>query len=209
MIVLNECRITEDGKYLVIEASVDSLAYYENVYISNIIIDTDKTYIPDGPSSNPIYEQEFEGLERLNSDVMTDTDCKCGNIYTSGGSKSIRLKLSSKDLDIDNLNSNIFFVYLIASGYPAPDTPCGMDNSTVMGIAYNKRLIYNKAIGAIKELNDSCNIPKNFIDIFLKYKAFTLALKTGHFTEAIKIWKYLKNSSITTISRGCGCHGNK
>lgn len=218
MLVLNECRITEDGKYLVVEASVDSLNWYKEVYIKHVIIDTDETWIPSGPSSTPVYQQEFELKDSTVSSlcgqaVTEDNDCKCGNIILPDkqGKKNIRLYLSAKDIGLSSLNSNIFFVYVIASGYPDPMTPCGMDNSTITGVALNLRLIYNAAMGYIKSLGDTCEIPKGFIDIFLKYKALELSLKTGNYPEAFKMWKYLlgigKSSNIP--NKGCRCHGNK
>lgn len=218
MLVLNECRITEDGKYLVVEASVDSLNYYKEVYIKHIIIDTDETWIPEGPSSVPVYTKEFELADSIVTTicgpVMTeDNDCQCGNIITGQkeGKKNIRLYLSARDLNKASLDDNIFFVYVIASGYPSPDTPCNMDNATVMGIALNLRQIYNGAMGYIKAMNNNCEIPKGFIDIFLKYKALELALKTGNYPEAFKMWKYLlKGGTVSTVfSKGCGCHGTK
>lgn len=188
MLVLNECRISEDGKCLIVEASVDSLDYYRNVYISHIIIDTDKTWIPGGPSSNHIYIQDF----------TTDSE---------SGKKNVRLSINVKDLNLSTLNDNIFIIYFVASGYPAPDTPCGMDNSFIIGVAYNTRNIYNNAINYIKELNNSCEIPKGFIDSFLKFKAFKLALSTGNFPEAFKMWEYIGKSKNTISKGGCRCHG--
>lgn len=98
MIVLNECRITDDGKYLIIEASVDSLNYYENVYISQVIIDTDETWINSGPSSNNVYNQEFGLAETTITSICgpistEDSNCDCGNIIIdeSKGKKNILL----------------------------------------------------------------------------------------------------------------------
>lgn len=217
MLVLNECRITEDGKYLVVEASVDSLNWYKNVYIKSVVIDTDETWSANGPSSNPIYQKEFgfedSKITSICGPVSTeDSNCDCGNLIIPDrqGTKNIRLYLSAKDLSLSSLN-NIFFVYVIASGYPDPQTPCGMDNSTIMGVALNLRLIYNAAIGYVKSLSATCEIPKGFIDMFLKYKALELALKTGNYPEAFKMWKYLLGSgkSSTIPNKGCRCHGNK
>lgn len=216
MLVLNECRITDDGKTLVVEASVDSLNWYKQVYIKNTIIDTDKTWSPNGPSSTPVYTEEFE----LSDTIVTATcgpvsadeeDCRCGSLVTGDrkGRKNIRLYLSSKDLGV-SLNDNIFFVYIVASGYPDPKTPCGMDNSTIMGVALNLKPIYNSAMGYIRSLGNTCEIPKGFIDMFLKYKALELSLKTGNYPEAFKMWEYLiKGGTVPSITKGCGCHGNK
>lgn len=79
-----------------------------------------------------------------------------------------------------------------------------------MGVALNLRPIYNGAMGYIKTLGNNCEIPKGFIDLFLKYKALELSLKTGNYPEAFKLWKYLiKGGTLSSvIKKGCGCHGN-
>lgn len=215
MIVLNECRITEDGKTLIIEASVDSLNYFNDVYIKGVYIDTDETLSPSNtPSSNCVYIQEFEpqntAVSTENGKVVTKNgDCTCTNV-TAGreGKKNIRLYLSAKDLNMSSLDKNIFFVYVVATGYPDPSTPCTMDTSTVVGIALNLRPLYNEAMGYIKELNSSCSTPKGFIDMILRLKAFELALKTGNYTTAIKYWgRLFKNKISVPSKKNCGCNG--
>lgn len=214
MIVLEQCRIDDEGKHLIIEASVENLSYNENVYIDSIIVDTNKTFSINGPSSKPVFTNEFEhlkvdSLEDCNS-VTTDPNCKCGNIYTSqmAGTKKVMLVLDSNDLNGANLNDNIFFVWVVAGGIPAPETPCGMDNRYTMGVAVNLRPIYNMAMKYIKETNNDCSIPKGFVDMFLKLKAFSLAMKTGNYTAAFKQWDKLSKNKVDVPSiKGCGCNG--
>lgn len=212
MIVLNECRIDAEGKNLIIEATVDSLNFYDNVYIESVIIDTDKTYKASGPSSEDyVYKKEFDTEESIvtTSDcgyVIPDRDRKCSTLCIEGLKKHIRLVIPEKELNGASLNNNIFFVYIVASGIPGPCTPCGMDNKYTMGIAYNLRPIYNAAMGYIKELGNSCSIPKGFIDFILRLKAFKLALKTGHINEAIAMWEKLFKSKVNvTRKSACGC----
>lgn len=223
MVIINELRITPDGQALIIEASVENLSYYKQVYIDSVVIDTQDTYSANGPSSNPIiepikFESTYDNVSTREdcTDVITtddeDNTCKCGNIYTSQkqGRKNIRLVLKSKDLAGVNLNDNIFFVYIVATGIPAPDTPCGMDNETIMGIAYNARPLYNLGINYVRELSDTCDMPKGFINYILRYKAFELALKTGNYPIAFKYWKEFFKNKISNIvkPKGCGCHGS-
>jgi hypothetical protein len=51
MIDFNELRITPDGKYLIIDVSINNASYYDNVFIKHIVIDTQDTYLHTGPSS--------------------------------------------------------------------------------------------------------------------------------------------------------------
>jgi hypothetical protein len=184
MIVFNECRIDSEGKYLIVEASVENLDYFKDVFIESIIVDTQDTYSESGPSESNVYSEEFKDSP-----------------------KNIRVRISLKELKVDSLNDNIFFVYIGAGGVPASGTPCGMDDTYTMCIAVNLRPIYNMAMSYIKELEKTCETPKGFIDMILRLKAFELSLKTGNFTTAFKQWDKLKNKSIVPSHKGCGCHG--
>lgn len=214
MIVLNECRISADGKSLVIEASVENLSYYRDVGIAAVIIDTQDTFTDNGPSNRAIYHQSFEkDYEKVDTtkdcDSLSDSDCPCGNIYTSTKAltKNIRIVLNSRDLGV-NLNDNIFFVYIVANGVPAPSTPCTMDNSYVMGVAVNLKPIYNMAMKYIKELNKLCDTPRGFIDMILRFNAFKISLRTGNYFTAIKYWKYFFKDKVHLPSiKHCGCNG--
>lgn len=186
MIVINECRINPDGKCLVIEATVDNLEYFDKVYIDSVIVNTDETYLPSDPNEEKGYKITFEGEK-----------------------KHIKISITAKEMGMDNLNDNMFFIYVVAGGIPAEDTPCGMDNCYTMCVAVNMRPVYNMAMGYIKELGNTCNIPKGFIDMVLRLKAYDLSLRTGNYPMAIKQWKnFFKNKvSISTSNKGCGCHG--
>lgn len=216
MIVLEQCRIDPEGKSLIIEASIENLSYYKDVYIESVIIDTNDTYSPNGPSENFVYHQDYEitalktGVKEKCSSIKVDEDCNCADVCTleKRGTKRIHLCLSAKDLKLSNLNDNIFFVYIVANGIPAITTPCGMDNSFVMGIAVNLRPIYNMAMQYIKELESTCSIPKRFIDMILRIKAFDLSLRTGNYSVAFKQWdKLFKNKISVSPNKGCGCNG--
>ncbi len=167
MIQFNSLKITQDGKSLIINASVKNLSYYTNVLIGSIIIDNQDTYSASGPSNNPIYKHSFAGR-----DLVTNKDV--------AGFKNISIAVSAKEL-LDNngdLSDDILYVYLIAVGTPSADTPCGMDNVSTLGVALNLRPIYNNGINYIKQVESTCEIPKDFIDFILRYKALDLALKT-------------------------------
>lgn len=193
MIRFNELRITPGSKCLIIDISVKDEPYYNNVFIDSVVIDTQNTYISSGPSNNPIYTYNNE------SEGITDDYSK----------KNVRLTLKYQDLGL-SLTDNIFFVYAIASGTPAADTPCGMDNSITLGTVINLYPIYCKTIQYLKELSNECNIPKNLIDMYLKIKALELSVKTGNYTQAISYWnkyfKNLKDKSNPKILKNCGCN---
>lgn len=196
MIQFNTLKITQDGKNLIINASVKNLKYYTNVLIGSIVIDNQDTYSASGPSSNPIYRQSFAG-----KDLVTNENIE--------GLKNINIIVSAKEL-LDNngdLNDDILYVYLIAVGIPSADTPCGMDNINTLGVALNLRPIYNNGINYIKQVESTCEIPKDFIEFILRYKALDLALKTENYIQANKYWnKFFKNNNVVPLNtNSCGC----
>lgn len=202
MIIFNQCRIDNEGKRLIIEATVENLNYYKDVYIKSIIIDTDETFISSGPSKNPVFSQNFV------TDQI-DEETTCGRVETNDiGIKNIRLTLSEKDLKAGSFTNNIFFIYVVATGVPAPCTPCGMDNEVTLGIAVYLKPLYEMAMKYVREVDSNCNIPKGFIDMILRLKAFDLSLKTGNIPTAIKYWdKLFKNKISVSPNKNCGCNG--
>ena len=198
MIQFNTLKITQDGKNLLINASVKNLSYYTTVLIGSITIDNQDTYLASGPSNKPIYKHSFAG-----QDLTTGKEVK--------GLKTINVVISAKEfLDNDgNLNDDILYIYLTAVGSPSADTPCGMDNVITLGVALNLRPIYNSGMAYIKQVEKFCEIPKDFINFILEYKALDLALKTENYIQANKYWnKFFKNNNIVSLNTSsCGCTG--
>lgn len=215
MIEFQELRIDSECSNLTIDVIVPNITYYEAVYIDQIIIDTQDTYTSSGPSSNPIYTYTVPtGVQVYDEDdnpVFTeDTEAvyvldDYGNIV---GVKSLKLILDKSDLGVD-LDGNIFFVYAIASGTPASDTPCGYDNATTLGVVTNMYSLYQQGMYYINELSNTCEVSQNFIDYILRLKALELSIKTGNYNQAITLWnKYISGKvSTTSNSSKCGCYG--
>ena len=217
MLIFNELRITPDQKYLIIDVSVDNQKYYENVQIDSIIIDTQDTYIDSGPSNNPIFTynltEENSNITQVYTDnytpVLDEDTSYCYVESEEKQNKSIRLILNYQDLNV-SLQDNMFFFFFLATGTPSADSPCGMDNAIVKGTIINLYPIYCKTIQYLKELDDSCVVPKNFMDMIIKLKALELSIKTGNSFQAIEYWnKYFKtliNNNSTFKSKYCGCN---
>ena len=194
MIQFNTLKISQNGKNLIISASVKNLKYYSDVFIGSIIIDNQDTYSANGPSSNPIYKRSFAG-----TNIVTGEEIK--------GVKEINLKITAKEIKDNegNLNNDILYIYLIAAGTPTSDTPCGMDEVNTLGVAYNIRPIYNIGMSYIKQVANTCKPSKEFIDFILKYKALELCLETNNYIQANKFWnKYFKKITNLNI-KNCGC----
>lgn len=210
MLEFNELRITPDNKYLIVDVSVMQDSYYDNVYIGEIIIDTQETFVSNGPSSTPVYT--YNNTISIDTDYLTPViasdepvlytqDIIHGQVYVKNDSyyildnnaKRVRLLLSPSDLGVA-LDKNMFFVYAIATGTPSKDTPEEFVNIITTGTVVDLYPIYKDTIKYLKELSCECTIPRKFTNMILRYKALELCIKTGNYTQAIKYWnKFFKN----------------
>lgn len=180
MLQWNELRVTPDGKYLIVDVQVQEADYYEDVYIDSICFDVQDTFDSTGPSSKAI-------------EIYKDAN--------NNNQKHIRMTW-----DIDTLKDKLFFVYAIAKGTPAEDTPCGMKNTVTLGVVYNKYPIYIVAMKLLKKM-EGCNIPLDLVNFFLRLKAFELCIDVGNYTQAIEYWKKFFIKDKIEISMPCGCYG--
>ena len=122
--------------------------------------------------------------------------------------KSYRIEVTKNDSTL-TFKDNLLFVYVKTNGTPASDTPCGMDEETTLGVTLYHYPIYNAMMNSIKELEKNCEVPKNFINSILRFKAFELAIDTEHYNQAIIYYnKFIKNINLNTvISNKCNCYG--
>lgn len=213
MVDFNELRVSPDRKNLIIDVSIKDLPYYENVYIDSIIIDTQDTYIPSGPSNSPIFT--YEVVSNV-TPIYSLPDCGCNQVQdyidkencfetSNNEEKRVRLELDNTALD-NHLKGNLFFVYVITKGTPSSDTPCNMDNTINLGVTADTYPIYTNMLNSLKEL-ESCSTPKLFTDAFLRFKAFELSIKTGQYSQVINYWnKYFKSLDIPN-NTNCSCNG--
>lgn len=183
MVQFNELGLSKDGKKIIIDAQVIESDFYQDVYLDTINIDTYSNYTEAGVSTTPIYTHTVTGEQ-----------------------KKVHLVLDNLDLNNTSIQGNLFFVYVKVKGTPSPETPCGMDEVTTTGTIVDTHSIYNISMGYLRQVEDSCEIPKDFIDMMLKYKAFNLALETQNFPTAIKYWeKFFKGKKATrTVNKCCG-----
>lgn len=190
MVRFNELRITKDGKYLVIDVSVRSQPYYNDVYLDSISIDTQDTYKDSGPSSSIVY------LKDITSEGATI--------------KNYRLELSVGD-SLPSLSDNMFFVYVKAKGVPAANTPCGMDSEYTLGVTFNTCALYNAMMSYVRETVKTCAVPRNFINLFLQFKAIETSINTEHYAQAIEYYnrfiKDLNKAGTIVYTKSCNCYG--
>ena len=194
MIDFNDSRISEDGKRLILDLNIQDLNYYDDMYLGRIVIDTQDTWIPSGPSQNPVYEWEDPTPVFVN-----------GNLVNR---RHLRLELTSTDLDGLSLGNNMFYVYVIAEGMPAPNTPCGLDEATSLRVVFDYGVIYRNTIKLFKQLSEDCIVPQALINQILQLNGLELSLITRHYPESNRFWnKFFKNKKANLPKTKCGCNG--
>ena len=198
MIRFNELKIEDN--YIIIDVQIEEEKYFKDMYIDSIVIDTQDTFIANGPSSKAIYTKTFN----------TDTDVNKEEIvYTQGTDKynRVRIHIDSKNLNVD-IHKTMFFVYVIAGGTPSAYTPCRWDENKALHTLVDTQVLYNNMIQYVKELNKNCSTPDNFINAILQFNAIDLALKTNQYPLAIDLWKrFYSNIESNIVLPNCGCNG--
>ena len=198
MIRFNELKIEDN--YIIIDVQIEEEKYFKDMYIDSIVIDTQDTFIANGPSSKAIYTKTFN----------TDTDInKEEIIYTQGTDKynRVRIYIDGKNLNVD-IHKTMFFVYVIAEGTPSAYTPCRWDENKALHTLVDTQVLYNNMIQYVKELNKDCSTPDNFINAILQFNAIDLALKTNQYPLAIDLWKrFYSDIESNVVLPNCGCNG--
>lgn len=185
MIRFATLKVSGECRQLVIDASIEAYSFYDDVYIDSVVIDTQDTFMTSGPSSSSVCTKSIDG-----------------------NSKHVTLILDKTDFNAAvDFGKDLFFVYITVKGTMAPGTLCGYDRYYDLGIAVNMHNLYKSLMGGIRQVEETCNIPKQLIDKYLQLKAFTISLKTGNYTLAIKYWnKFFRNCVITDdTSTKCEC----
>lgn len=178
MIKLEKHQLSPNGKFLQIGASIENAPYYDNMHISQLIVDTDKTYLTTGPSTTPLFQIVYDEDTREINEVF----------------------------DTDSIDNNLFFIYIIADGELGADTPCDMKDKTTMAVAFNKKLLYKEGSFYLGQV-DGCTPSPAFIDYILRTKAFETALRNCNYVRAIELWNSFFKKAKSVVRSKCGCHG--
>ena len=198
MIRFNELKIEDN--YIIIDVQIEEEKYFKDMYIDSIVIDTQDTFIANGPSSKAIYTKTFNTNTDVNKEEI---------IYTQGIDKynRVRIYIDGKNLNVD-IHKTMFFVYVIAGGTPSADTPCRWDENKALHTLVDTQVLYNNMIQYVKELNKDCSTPDNFINAILQFNAIDLALKTNQYPLAIDLWKrFYSDIESNVVLPNCGCNG--
>ena len=212
MIVIEECKIIR-GKELILDASIEDFALYNNVSIGGVFIDTDETFVSSGPSEEPVFSLTLasdstsqDDTEDSEEDEDDDTEDYTYN-PKADNNKHIRLRVTAKEMGLSDLNSNLFIIYIKAVGVPSSDTPCGKDKEYVSTITFDVDKVYREGLRRI-ELAGRCDVPMLFCDWYMRLKAVDLACQMGNYESAVAWWKKLfAGMAAGGAVSDCGCDG--
>jgi hypothetical protein len=194
MVQINDISVDLTAQHLIIEAKVDEEGYW----LTKVYVDTQDTYLSTGPSGDLVYEHEV---------VVEDATDDCNSTFVPEGSeiavvRKMRLVVPQEAI-CASLKSNMFIVYIEANN--------GDIESYVIGTAMWLRPFYDAFLHWIREVERKCDVPRNFIYLFLQYQAMIVAIRTCNVMEAIRLYnKYFKRiDGVYGFAKGvgCGCGG--
>lgn len=196
MIKFNDIRINNnisEVPYLIIDASVLSMNdYFDNVYITKVIIVDANTYKDNTDPSN----------------VDTSTTVLYTKTYDESlKMKNINLMLKGGDLDSYDLNSGILGVFVYTNGKVSDCVPCSLATNYDMSIVYNT---CNVASVLLEDLNkfveerNKCDVIPN-VDRYLMYKHMCLSFCLGNYEDGVKDYNILMNSVSKHRNKNCNC----
>lgn len=208
-VIFDQLRISDDGRKLYVNAHVNTADYFKNIYIDKIYVYTADKISETNPNTpaiddsggakDYIYAQQFDGNQKEIALVLTANDC-----VRSWETDVKKMNFSSSDM-----SKNLLFVYIICKGTLGECTPCRLDEMTTLGVTFDEKLLWQRAMGYAKALADDCEVPTGFVDFILLWNAFKASVETEHYVPAVKYWKMLFNEqeSYKSSIGGCGCHG--
>lgn len=194
MIQFKQLQITPDNKKVIIDIGINQSIPFKGFYIDEVFIEP---------------YQNFTDTQTMSND-RTPFSLK---IHKEKKIKQVRLELTNQDFTNYSIkNNDLLFVYIrvkfIKEDAGSVVPTCTRDKEVTVGVAYNKYNIYHKIISYMKELNQ-CEVPKNFINWYLRWKAIELAEKTCNYNSLVWLWKkFIKSPIIENNSNSnCGCNG--
>ena len=107
MIRFNELKI--ENNYIIIDVQIEEDEYFKDMYIDSIVIDTQDTFIANGPSNKAIYTKTFNSKEDTSYENNPCINTKIEeNVFFSNNNR-VRIYISAKELNVD-IHKTMFFV---------------------------------------------------------------------------------------------------
>lgn len=215
MLLFDQLRISDDGKYLFLNAHVNTATAFSSIYIETVTIQT---------------------AEQVSETACTPTDEYIYKKTFNPAVKNVDLVIGPKDADVETtwgashstFSNDLLFVFVQCKSIGNVDPcfevlPCRLQELTTVGVTFDENLLYQRVMNYTRELAADCTIPQGFTDFILLWNAFKAAVETEHFIPAIKYYNILFGNDVVngssgnhtignnssgnySVIKGCGCH---
>lgn len=204
MVIYDQLRISDDGRYLYIDAHISLAECFDEITIKSLYIclgsQVYETLTIDPESNSSIYHKTYDDNVREIHECISIEDNNL--VYNK-----------------TDFSRDLFFVYIGCNTVPEGCECYASVGRYVLAVTFDDNLLYQRVMQFTKSLTQDCQIPTAFTDFILLWNAFKASVETEHYIPAIKYYNMLfgmdvegnsygaydKNSGV--ISKPCGCHG--
>ena len=191
MFTVNTARVEYDSTNLRwsirLNVAIDD-AHKDCYYIKAIYITNQDNYYDD--AWDEVYKDEGREITAYNAIIEEDINHIYNHVCIENDLIFIKIETTFREKE-----------------FKCVDTlECDAKGTLILNV-FNVKNIYDRYIQHIKEVNVCCDFPKAFIDFYLRYEAFKVAVITGNYASAIKMYRALmgkENRSNNINSCGCG-----
>ena len=191
MVLFDLLHLSDDGKKLYLNFHINEAGYFKGLTLKSLtIIPADKVSETDPavPTKDYVYFKQYDSGFTSDALVLQPTD------FNETFAKS-------------TFSQDLFFVYVEVQGTPDACTPCRLDEAITLGVTFDEGLLYQEVMQYTKQLTTDCQVPVGFADFILRWNAFKASIETEHYISAIQFWKMLFDTTTTSTTSTCGCHG--
>ena len=207
----NKKKITGNVDLLFVED--DTPTYTEGHYKKD-----DGDYVAIGVSEEPSTTYSFVNDNKYYYNTSTTEEVYSYSIITYNDRKKeyfYEVTDKTKIYDYEDLQNDPQFaqnfdisndiIIISVKIHPNPDDKCESDY--ILKAIYNKRLLLLESMAGVREINDTCTIPRRFIDFILRQKAIDLAQANNDVDLLCKYFRMFSGSIGTNKIEfaPCGC----
>lgn len=183
MIEINELLVDTRVNKLIIDISVSSLCYYDNMWLRKI-----KVTVGDKVK----HEQDISAIP---DDIATANLCRefCGVLPTPSEMEhdDLRKRRARLELNIDKISSNptdLFLIDVELAGAPIESTPCGLDRNKFQLITYDEGILYRRLRKSIGVGEEGKYNKSAVIDTILLMEGLRASVRCGDIDAAKRFW---------------------
>lgn len=146
--------------------------------------------------------ENFQGTNILPDRSIMGYIMDKGYRYSNSINVSIPLFVIQECTDINSLQDNIVYVYVVEASHDDLDIPDG-PTDFIVGAVFDLAPIYQSLMNSIKCLNNKCDAPMSFIDRYMHYKAIELSLECGQYDLVNSLWNKFYSNKTKHCEHGC------